>query len=334
MKWQLKEPMLGDIIRVRAGSIYHYGIYVSDSEVIQFGLSTTHANRVADRDVEVCVSDIDNFLLDGFLEVGASEKKDGKRYSPQKIIKIARSKLGEKGYNIIYNNCEHFAYECYCGKKVSSQIEGVRSFFKKFPVIDVYIARIPNNEKITSIYPEARQKEIDSVSNNRIKTEKYFVWKLLEYAIDKSFSQKISNVSIWKSESGKWLCNMCEFSLSHSDDLVCVAISKSPVGVDIEKIKQPQIDLSRRILTEKEYEQYSKLSEEEKIGYAIGVWTKKESLFKLGNLKSISLNDFVSLSGNVFQKTIYIDNDAYSLSVASDGINKINLYENIKLLYV
>lgn len=53
MKWQLKEPTFGDIIRVKSGSIYHYGIYASDSEVIQFGLSPNHTDRVADRDVEV-----------------------------------------------------------------------------------------------------------------------------------------------------------------------------------------------------------------------------------------------------------------------------------------
>lgn len=331
MKWQLKEPTFGDIIRVKSGSIYHYGIYASDSEVIQFGLSPNHTDRVADRDVEVCVSDIDNFLLDGFLEVGVAEKKDEKRYSPQKTVTVARSKLGVKGYNIIYNNCEHFAYECYCGKKVSSQVEEVRSFFKNFSAIDVYTARIPSGEKITRVYPESRQEEIDSVSNSSVKAEKYFVWKLLEYALDKSFGKKISDVSLQKSDSGKWLCDACEFSLSHSNELVCVAVSKHPVGIDIEKIKQPHIDFSNKIFTKKESAQYHLLSEEEQIAYTVGVWTKKESLFKLKNIKSLSLNEFASLDGNVFQKIIYTDNGNYSLSVASNSINKVNVFENVKL---
>ena len=30
MKWQLKEPRFGDMVRVAVGQIYHYGIFVSD----------------------------------------------------------------------------------------------------------------------------------------------------------------------------------------------------------------------------------------------------------------------------------------------------------------
>ena len=37
-KWSLIEPKMGDIIRVSIGkNMHHYGIYVSDSEVIQYG---------------------------------------------------------------------------------------------------------------------------------------------------------------------------------------------------------------------------------------------------------------------------------------------------------
>ena len=39
MKWSLISPTPGDMIRVKTGSLYHYGVYVSDDEVIQFGLA-------------------------------------------------------------------------------------------------------------------------------------------------------------------------------------------------------------------------------------------------------------------------------------------------------
>ena len=41
MKWQLTQPVAGDMIRVKLGSIYHYGVFVSEEEVIQFGLLDT-----------------------------------------------------------------------------------------------------------------------------------------------------------------------------------------------------------------------------------------------------------------------------------------------------
>ena len=35
MKWRIKDPVKGDMIRVELGGIYHFGIYVSDEEVIR-----------------------------------------------------------------------------------------------------------------------------------------------------------------------------------------------------------------------------------------------------------------------------------------------------------
>ena len=37
MKWVFGECLPGDMIRIKTGAVYHYGIFVSDAEVIQFG---------------------------------------------------------------------------------------------------------------------------------------------------------------------------------------------------------------------------------------------------------------------------------------------------------
>ena len=42
--------------------------------------------------------------------------------SPSKTVERARSKLGEDGYNIVFNNCEHFAIWCKTGVKESHQV--------------------------------------------------------------------------------------------------------------------------------------------------------------------------------------------------------------------
>ncbi len=77
MKWSAEEAFPGDIVRVKTGVIYHYGIYVSDDEVIQFGLPPT-PERLS-QDVKVLSSSVGQFLGGGFLEVGRPEGAERRR---------------------------------------------------------------------------------------------------------------------------------------------------------------------------------------------------------------------------------------------------------------
>ena len=132
MKWKLSEPSVGDIVRVQAGSIYHYGIYVSDSEVIQFGAKPQLGVIVPDCAVRVISTDVSAFLLGGFLEVAELSRKELKeRRDPETIVNIAKSRIGEGGYSIFDNNCEHFAFECALGKAKSEQANKLKKLFKR-----------------------------------------------------------------------------------------------------------------------------------------------------------------------------------------------------------
>lgn len=131
MKWLLSEPRYGDMIRVKSGAVYHYGIYVSDAEVIQFGLAPAARPTLKDSEVEVLATDIDTFLGGQFLEVAEFDRKEKKaNRAPDEVVSTARARLGERGYHILYNNCEHFANECVSGKHYSEQVDGVREMFK------------------------------------------------------------------------------------------------------------------------------------------------------------------------------------------------------------
>ncbi|MBQ2427353.1 MAG: hypothetical protein II264_02545 [Ruminococcus sp.] len=37
MKWEPTDCKTGDMVRIRLGSIYHYGVFLSEDEVVQFG---------------------------------------------------------------------------------------------------------------------------------------------------------------------------------------------------------------------------------------------------------------------------------------------------------
>lgn len=330
MKWTLKTPASGDMVRVKAGSIYHYGVFVSESEIIQFGLAPVARQGLKDTDIEVCCSDVDTFLCGGFLEVAEFDRAERrKNRRPAKAIEYARSKLGTRGYNILYNNCEHFAYDCVTGKPYCSQTADVRALFRSLPVADVYVARIPASPELTKLYPPERQAELDEVTNERVRTEKWCVWKLLEYALERSFGFKMKDMAFSKNEHGKWTTEKCFFSLSHCDGAVAVAVSRAEVGVDIETDRPALRDrMAQKILNESELELYKGTPAPDRTRFLLEKWSAKESLFKAyGSGSAFVPIDFDTLSGKVNARILTLNEREYALSVATETPDVVRTYE-------
>jgi len=144
----------------------------------------------------------------------------------------------------------------------------------------VFLAPISDAE-LLPVYPNERQREIELTKNEKLKREKYCVWKLLEYAIRECFGKSIRELEFTKTEGGRWNTPFCEFSLSHTDGVVAVAISHSPVGVDVEAVKPIRSEKTvERVLSRDEYNHYKSLSESEREEFFLSVWTKKEAIFK------------------------------------------------------
>jgi phosphopantetheinyl transferase (holo-ACP synthase) len=333
MKWEFCEPRLGDMIRVRLGDLYHYGIFVNENEVIQFGLAPT-VRMIPESEVEVCASDIDTFLAGGFLEVGVPDKQElKKRNSPKRIVELARSRLGERGYNILFNNCEHFAYLCTFGVKYSAQAEAFRERFRTLPTLDVYLARIPEDKKLAHLYPKERDKEVRAVKNEQVRKHKYYAWRLLEHALLKTFAYDIKKIEFTKAESGKWLSKDLEFSISHSGDLVAVAVSKKAVGVDIQVQKSlSSSTFEGRMLTEKERGHLASLDDEkERQTELIKLWTIKESIFKTFNSDKYIPAEIETSDYETHSETVDVNGVTYHLAVCGSDISKIRIFKDIIL---
>lgn len=91
----------GDHIKCNRSVYSHHGIYAGEGEVIaydDFIIQNYSLREFADGDSIVRVED---------------EKA---AYSPEEIVRRARSRLGESEYNLLWNNCENFATWCRCGK--------------------------------------------------------------------------------------------------------------------------------------------------------------------------------------------------------------------------
>lgn len=126
MEWTEKVPRYGDIVRTKVKFYYHYGIYVDDSKVIQFGLPDG-PGRPAE-EVRVLATDVYTFLQGGELEVGVPDREERrKKRSPEETVAIAESRIGNGGYDVLHNNCEHFVNECAFGERNSLFLEDVRA---------------------------------------------------------------------------------------------------------------------------------------------------------------------------------------------------------------
>lgn len=332
MKWIFSDAKYGDIVRVKLGDIYHYGIYVNNEEIVQFGLPINSLNRDYSK-IKVCVSDLKTFLNGGLLERGEVDVFDLQKKSADEIVACARKRIGEGGYNIFYNNCEHFANECAFGQKKCSQVDAVREMWKNYPFVNVYVKKYPFDVSKEEIYPQERINELDKCSNIDVKNQKYYVWKLLEYGLKNSYNIDIKDVGFQK-DGYKWMCDKCKFSLSHSGNVVAVAISRFDVGVDVEQVDLERFEKmpERRILTEAEISRYKNMQKKEKINLLNNLWTVKESIFKKGKDKVYSPTKIDEEQTKHITKKVVVDGEEYYLSVAADNVNFVKFYfgESVK----
>lgn len=330
MKWELIEPQRGDMIRVKIGALYHYGIFITEEDVIQFGVNPQLRVDTPDAPITVCSTDIDTFLCGEFLEVGVPQNTEHKKKrSAKEVERIARNRLGEGGYHLLYNNCEHFAYECVFGVKYCSQTEDVRMMFRNMSTTDVYVASVPQ-DPIGTVIPHERQQQIEQTTHEGLRRQRYYVWKLLEYALLHSYGLKMKDMTFQKDKNGKWSCDECCFSLSHSGDALAVAVSRTPVGVDIESLERTMhADLSDAIFTPREATAFEALPEEERLTYWLEAWSAKESIFKAGTestFRPASLD-----TQNAYRSCIQIGTTRYCLTVCAQDIQKIKIHENARL---
>ncbi|MDE5715132.1 MAG: lecithin retinol acyltransferase family protein [Anaeroplasmataceae bacterium] len=122
-----KKPSYGDQIRVNRGFYSHHGIYADDSCVIHFA-PPTRTDALDPSAARIIKTSLEDFLMGGCLEVRSyTEEEIKEKKSPKDIVNYALSRLGEGGYDLVSNNCEHFSNECVFGKKTSNQVKDVLS---------------------------------------------------------------------------------------------------------------------------------------------------------------------------------------------------------------
>ena len=142
----------GDVIGVSRKGLYeHYAVYLGKGRVIHYcgeGNDFGGTVSVHEADISEFIKDsksyfvvwFDNgipykiqrettFLFNGSLEYynGIYQRTKRKTFSAKETVARAKSRVGETEYNLITNNCEHFAMWCKTGVSESSQVKNILS---------------------------------------------------------------------------------------------------------------------------------------------------------------------------------------------------------------
>ena len=321
MKWVLKEMAVGDMVRVPMKEVYHYGVCTGEDRIIQFGEPVLTVPKPKEQ-IRVMSTNVASFLNGQFAEVAELDKKELKRRRPvEEIVAYAEKSVGKGGYDILYNNCEHFANECLFGLHVSNQIDKIRQEIEaKMPCINVYVGAVEDFCD-TDRLPKYARKELKKISSEKVAKEKKAGYGLLALAAQE-MTKKPDVRKCFLGKTGKPLHKDFGFSITHSGGLVAVAASPAAVGIDLESRtdRERQEKLLERILHQKE-----------QTDDPILLWTVKEAAFKFSEKDERFRPAEIDATAFKSRSVAFAVNDQrFALSVVADVVANVHFYNKLE----
>lgn len=106
----------GDHIQINRGGYYHHGIDLGDGTVIHFsGEPMRKSNAVIRRSLMIeFIGDDGEYSVVNYPPIRC--------LPPDEVVARAFSFLGQRLYNLVFRNCEHFATYCKTGEWKSAQV--------------------------------------------------------------------------------------------------------------------------------------------------------------------------------------------------------------------
>ena len=112
-----QEPALGSHLVTRRRGYLHHGIYVGDRRVVHYSGLAGGLHRGPVEEVPM-----DRFTRGQPVWVKSHATSN---FDTREVIERARSRVGEDGYRLLTNNCEHFCEWCLRGEHRSYQVEAL-----------------------------------------------------------------------------------------------------------------------------------------------------------------------------------------------------------------
>lgn len=180
-------------------------------------------------------------------------------------------------------------------------------------------------DELSSLISSDKKAKLDSYASLIDKKRVLYSDLLIRITIHQDLNIENCDISFDTNIYGKpFLRNnlSVHFNVSHSQNMIAVAISNKPVGIDIEYTKNVNLEIARRFFNESEIE-YIKTSSQATNRRFIEIWTKKEAYLKyLGVGLNKSLKSF-----NVLDKEI--SNHFYTITygkyIITTYLSELNL---------
>jgi hypothetical protein len=112
-----REPPLGSHLVTSRTFYSHHGIYVGGNRVIHYAGFASGLRR----------GPVEEVSLEHFARGHAIQlRHDKRRFDRRDVVERARSRLGERRYDILKNNCEHFCTWALSDEMRSEQVDRLR----------------------------------------------------------------------------------------------------------------------------------------------------------------------------------------------------------------
>jgi len=141
----IKPLQAGDVIFTNHILIRHYGVYAGKGRVIHYA----GENGIFDTNIGIREISLEQFAKDGKYGVVqfTGEHTEKNQFSGKETVRRAQSRIGERSYNLIFNNCEHFALWCKTGKSKSRQVERAATIAILLGTIAVVAHLVKSNDE-------------------------------------------------------------------------------------------------------------------------------------------------------------------------------------------
>lgn len=208
--------------------------------------------------------------------------------------------------------------------------------FKK--VFVVPIKNEYNHEKadrLLKFVSDEKRKIISACFDEMAKKESLYSHIAVKIIIKREFGINIDEIAIVTDEMGKpHIAGHPEihFNISHTDNLIAIALSHTEVGVDVQTELCPKIKIAKRFFTAQECD-YIYSDDENTAKRFTEIWTKKEAYIKCSGIGlRTPLNEFCVLGDgfkNMF-KTFEIGNCLISFydGQPDNDISLVEMTEN------
>lgn len=162
--------------------------------------------------------------------------------------------------------------------------------------LTLYDIKYCDYNTLTKLLPKERLDKIDSYKTESSKLESLASGLLLRHLLEQ---YGCKNYSFSYNKYGKpYIERGPHFSLTHSNKLVCCAVSDNNIGIDAEFISAARDNVARRSFSSEEYASYSTASDHTSEFYRL--WTRKEAYLKyIGTGLASPMYKFNTLSPDI-----------------------------------